>query len=309
MYSLYKERRLATSRSNKELAVRLEDNLKKRQKQKRMHLSQVSDSRVNEWVQNQVKPPLSQVLKEGTIALLNPALHKFRDEEPLPNVYVRNYKEEKKRVLESIIEHKEHFLANELYPKCSPNRSNDWLRETSEKAILGSRIIKNINHEPYKEDCYSLEPINAFALLSPSWRTVNKRIWTGKTDFARFAKRFQSNEAPWPSIRNHSEDKYIEGYEVLGDITRKRDKSKEPAEPFLPTDVKDTWNKTFYPQTSLRNFNSTQRFSSAFPENSITNAKVKLYPNSASDSINQSFRKSRESSKSSRLIRHKLNIS
>lgn len=70
-------------------------------------------------------------------------------------------------------------------------------------------------------------------------------MWTSnviitQNDFARFTKRFKSDEAPWNSVINFSEDKYIDGYEVIGDITRKREKSKEPTDPFVPTDSKDT---------------------------------------------------------------------
>lgn len=48
MFSLYQQRRITTSRSNKELTKKYEENLKVRQKQKRSHLSQASDTRRTE---------------------------------------------------------------------------------------------------------------------------------------------------------------------------------------------------------------------------------------------------------------------
>lgn len=51
----------------------------------------------------------------------------------------------------------------------------------------------------------------------------------------------------------------MEGFEVLGDVSRKRDKSKEIANGFLPNTTKNTWEKTFKPVDTNSNFYSKLR--------------------------------------------------
>ena len=68
-------------------------------------------------------------------------------------------------------------------------------------------------------------------------------------------------------------NKYIDGYEAIGDVTRKRNKDLEIAGVFMPNTTKCAWEKMFKQIESNENFSSRNRI------NRVTSAS-KLYPNS-----------------------------
>lgn len=66
---------------------------------------------------------------------------------------------------------------------------------------------------------------------------------------------------------------YVDGFEVIGDVGRKRNKALEVGGDFYPNNDKDTWGKMFKSPDSNHNFTSKSRMATL-------NSGKRLYPNS-----------------------------
>ena len=58
-------------------------------------------------------------------------------------------------------------------------------------------------------------------------------------------------------------DKYVDGFEAIGNVSRKRNKDLEVSDKFLPNNDKDTWGKMFVKPDSNQNFTSRTRLETA----------------------------------------------
>ena len=56
----------------------------------------------------------------------------------------------------------------------------------------------------------------------------------------------------------NKDDQYVEGFEVVGDVSRKRKKELEVGGDFKPNNDKETWEKMFKNPGSIHNF-TTER--------------------------------------------------
>ena len=92
---------------------------------------------------------------------------------------------------------------------------------------------------------YFLEPENPLK-TKENYKKPDKSKWSGKVsfiqnDFLKFI--YSHNSKNQPSTLNIGSP-YIEGFETLGDVSRKRQKNLEIQE-FLPNNTKGTWEKLF----------------------------------------------------------------
>ena len=99
----------------------------------------------------------------------------------------------------------------------------------------------------------------------------------------RFSKLNTKEQSSWKMTDIASKEPYIDGFEVTGNFSRKREKSKEVDSEFCITFAKDTWNKNFPRPIS----NST--YFSAMKTRPLVNSS-KIYPNSFIASRNSILR-------------------
>lgn len=100
---------------------------------------------------------------------------------------------------------------------------------------------------------------NSGFLLNPidkthTFRDVNKKHWKSevihiKKDFLKYVKGVQENK---PGL--NVGDKYVDGFEVVGDVKRKRMKGLEIGADFKLNFDKGVWDKTFKDPQSTRTF-------------------------------------------------------
>jgi hypothetical protein len=71
-------------------------------------------------------------------------------------------------------------------------------------------------------------------LYFPEWKHNIKDHWVGSKDFDLTTNLYQGPKVKWTvwdqiPIGWKESEKYVDGYEVVGDLSRKREKSKEVA--------------------------------------------------------------------------------
>lgn len=155
-------------------------------------------------------------------------------------------------------------------------------KEISKERFAASAL--RVQRNASENNCYTLEPSNRFEYINPKYRKVNKAKWVGKViatqhDFFRFAKEMCKDDSSWKITDISSKEPYIDGFEVTGNLSRKREKNKELQSDFCASFARDTWNKNFPRPIS----NST--YFSVLKSKSLIKSS-KLYPKSFEASKN-----------------------
>ena len=95
-------------------------------------------------------------------------------------------------------------------------------------------------------------------LLHPDWKPIQKNKWVDlKRPFTNITKGYTGpgQEQLWPEIPLVTHDKYIDGLEVMGDLSRRRDRSREPKQELITTVKPDSMGDKLTFSNSLRTFN------------------------------------------------------
>lgn len=136
-------------------------------------------------------------------------------------------------------------------------------------------VITRVQSSALFSNVYLLDPLES-PPSADQFRKSTKAKWKGRVinkqqDFMKFIHSNTNTLSKFTPL--NIDDIYIDGYEVIGDVSRKRNKKLEIAGDFKPNNSKDVWNKLFKPFVSNCNFSSKSQLKAA------TSAK-KLYPNS-----------------------------
>ena len=101
----------------------------------------------------------------------------------------------------------------------------------------------------------SAEPFNTAMIARPNWRSHDKIKWQEYRDFNCYSKTPTASSA-WKTTKNFPNDKYIDGLENLGALSRARNKNMELAGEFsLSANLTNT-NKALAPCDSISTFKS-----------------------------------------------------
>jgi hypothetical protein len=92
-------------------------------------------------------------------------------------------------------------------------------------------------------------------------------------DFLRYSSSSKKIESQSKITEISTNDPYIDGFEVIGDLSRQRNKSKEIRNDFCSTSTKDPWSTIFPKPVSNSNYYSMLRSDPLIKSS-------KIYPNS-----------------------------
>ncbi|CAG9330159.1 unnamed protein product [Blepharisma stoltei] len=186
---------------------------------KRRAISSVqSYKRILDWGRS-ASPGAIKTLQEGAVMIKHPSSHEFRTRkkhlEKAGNMYIRKYMKSAERAQRCSDEFKSSHLETDKYNNHSPHNSSDWMRPTEVK-----RKVKVFKREIRVPDLFDYEALDVNKFHLPKWREDNKSPSTLniKVDNGSAWKRMDSYVYGEP---------YVEGYEKLGDLTRKRNKTRE----------------------------------------------------------------------------------
>jgi len=231
-----------------------------------------------------LNPEAMRTLTAGTIPLEHPQNVRFRarnkaEEIHKHDVYLRNYTVAKERAESTCKEFRNGHLEQ------TPFLENRYFLEkvrVAEKEMgapmrygirtENERLAKELNGtnrliDPSEKD--------TTMLFHPSWKNVEKRKWTAKNDFDLTTCYYRGKRSadPWKQIQVgiNIGDSYSDGFEVVGDTSRKRRKHQEIVpKDFVTTVVPNHSSHTYMPpldSTSIRaskshKFLTTSRMSS-----------------------------------------------
>jgi hypothetical protein len=110
--------------------------------------------------------------------------------------------------------------------------------------------LKSIKHASF----YDKDPIDNKFLANPQWKTHQTHKWLAKRDF--IAKKGK-HEQSWKPTKNHDGfknlDPFENGLEVMGDISKKRDKRLETCKTEFSSIIPaDQWQYRTFVTTSIR---------------------------------------------------------
>jgi len=175
---------------------------------------QNSQKRINSWCCS-LEPKSAQALNKGVIPIDHPSNHQFRTREKTKelsgSIYIRKCMTSRDRAHTEATNYRKAYL-NEVYNPNSPHTHQNWLRPTNPNSRLNTK-----SRELPKREIES-EPLECKEYANPTWRIDQKNKWVGK-NFV-FSKVPKKDEF-------FAKDPYLGGFEETGDLTRKRNKSRE----------------------------------------------------------------------------------
>jgi len=226
------------------------------------------------------------VLQYGVTPLIHESHHQFRTRQKTKEIFHRDFKVRNfiPTKLRAELVHKD-FISSHLDPgDFSPQKSFCERVRMKEKE-LGPSIrhsirtenerIQNLLNQSSQLD-YSPKDISM--LISPQWKENNRKKWISNKNFdlsvSNSNYQGKKYQEPWSIIesRANSEEKYIDGLEIIGDISRKRDKKLEISINNFSSVVVSTTNLPPINSTSIRSYKNEKHF------NPILFQNKKVYP-------------------------------
>jgi hypothetical protein len=280
----------------------------KKNKNLQYELAQSAYQRMNQRSQKILDDQKTlQVLNHGVTPLYHPAHHNFRSENKekelhMSNVYVKNYKPAKDRSADAQNDFKSTHLHHTPYHTGSKffGRDKSVEKELGPPMRYGTRTeYERINISLRDSRLLDNEIKDTQMIHYPEWKPTQKDKWTSKKDFdltANYPNVYTAlrSKDPWRQSKDalSKGDPYHGGFETTGDISRKREDTKEIS--------KKTFNMTVSPSTEISSFMAET--------NSVRGGKLikfideanekhqKLYPNSVKHmQVETSARDPRES--------------
>jgi hypothetical protein len=96
--------------------------------------------------------------------------------------------------------------------------------------------------------------------MNPKFRTRDKEKEMGLQEFSSFVKSFGKGQSAWATSKIYDGEKYVDGFAVTGDLSKKREKRKEVNTlDFALTSPKDPWRQWTSPRLSIREQKSLEQ--------------------------------------------------
>jgi hypothetical protein len=232
--------------------------------------------RASNWAKEKLlEEETVKAFKDGIIPDYSPDTHDFRpkdkSKEIQKDIYLKHFEIAEKRAEHARKDFREGHLEQEHYftPVECIERERVVHKEFGPSMRYGirtenERLANHLNgynrfFDPAKKDDKMM--------LSPSWKDVNKVKWISTKDFDLTTCHYggKRSKDPWPVVPlgiNVGES-YADGFEVVGDLSRKRDRNLEISpKDFLTTVTPNHSSKPFLPvlnSTSLRT-NKSMKF-------------------------------------------------
>ncbi|CAD8064075.1 unnamed protein product [Paramecium primaurelia] len=274
------------------------------QEQKRNIQSVKLKARASERIENfqdtMISNQFVETMKNGSYPLLCVSKHSFRDREKekeldkLGGIYLKTFQLAKDRASTAQKEFFQSHLSTGEFEQNPPNKNYQrWLRPPDltkqEKPLrfgLGERSevqrlnkqIKNISAQ------LDFENKDLIMLNYPSWKDDEKSKWLDNKTFNIYPCLYEGPKSyfPWkqhPINLNNQNNQYIEGYEIVGDLSRKREKNQEhKRSEFISTVKEDQFGTTIHISRSLRSMKQDKilNMQSNYDEYS-TNKQIEFY--------------------------------
>ena len=261
--------------------------------QKNDQLRRVSVSRAVEWAGKHMSQDYARTVKEGGVPLFHPSAHQFRltPKESSQSIYVRHYVPGKERAEAAATEYNSAYLGSrQEYDRNSPHNHTDWVRKPDpRKFIYGPRTVHKHQDDQSRlkttasaKRLVTLDGFDRFKTTFPVFRPRSKDKDTDITEFNHFVKGYDKQSTAWSTPGIYDGEHYIDGYAVTGDLTKKRDKSKEtnPTD-FALTSPKDPWSLWTSPNPSVRDLKSAEQLSKLGLAASVGSLKASTGPSTA----------------------------
>ncbi|CAD8202788.1 unnamed protein product [Paramecium pentaurelia] len=251
-------------------------------------------NRVEMFEENKLSK-LRETLKEGSYPILPITKHSFRDrykEKELDgNILLRSQLSGKERARQTMLDFNQGHLATGEFNKDQPHKNHyKWLKVDDQskqgnpmrfgkgERVETERVRGVIQNTTQKVDYVKKD---LMMLTNPTWKQDDKSKWMDNNTFNIYNKK-RFDPSSWEQLpinyKNQS-NVFIEGFEVLGDPSRKRYKEQEHKRTeYIPTVKEDQIGTTLHISRSLRTFKADQLINeqSNFDEYS-QNTKLKYY--------------------------------
>jgi len=271
MYNFFTHRRDAESAEQQSKRASRSARLAVVKEQKKDQLRRVSIGRAVEWTGKHMSEDYAKTVKAGGIPLFHPSSHQFRlsPKESSHSIYVRHYVPAKTRAEAAATDYSHAYLGcKQEYDRNSPHTHTDWVRKPDPRKFLyGPRTVykrqddeSRLKTTASEKRLVSLEGIDRFKTTFPVFRPRTKEQDTDITEFNHFVKGYDKQSTAWATPPVYESERYIDGFAVTGDLSKKREKAKEvnPTD-FALTSPKDPWSLWTSASPSVRDLKSAEQ--------------------------------------------------
>lgn len=292
MYNFFTHRREAESAEKRSKRASRSARLAVVKEQKKDQLRRVSIGRAVEWTGKHMSEDYAKTAKAGGIPLFHPSAHQFRlsPKESSQSIYLRHYVPAKERAEAAETDYNSAYLGcKQEYDRNSPHTHTDWVRKPDPRKFLyGPRTVHRQHDDESRlkttaseKRLVSLEGIDRFKTTFPVFRPREKEKETDIAEFNHFVKGYDKQSTAWSTPPVYESARYIDGFAVTGDLSKKREKSKEvnPTD-FALTSPKDPWSLWTSPNPSVRDLQSTEQLRKLelVPSQSLAKVSTLLSP-------------------------------
>lgn len=271
MYNVFTHRKETEKAEIEAKKVRRSARLAVVKEQKKDEMRRVSVGRAVEWVGKHMSEDYANTVKSGGVPLFHPSAHQFRlsPKESSRNIYLRHYLPGKDRAEASEADYNSsHLSCRQNYNINSPHTHTDWIRRPDPRKFLcGAHTVYHPQSDSTRlktsasaSRIVTLEGIDRFKIACPVFRPRTKEKDMDMVEFNRFVKPYDQRSTAWMTPEVYDGEKYVDGYAVIGDISKRRNKEKEVNDKdFALTSPKDPWSVWTTPNPSVRDLNSAEQ--------------------------------------------------
>ncbi|CAD8091047.1 unnamed protein product [Paramecium sonneborni] len=256
--------------------------------------------RIENFQETMISKQFVETMKNGSYPLLSISKHSFRDREKekelekLGGIYVKTFQEAKDRASTAQKQFNQNHLQTGEFAQNPPNKNYQlWLRppdqSKQEKPLrfgIGERTeVQRLNkHIQSISTQLDFESRDLTMQNFPSWKNDEKSKWLNSKTFNIYPCLYDGTRSyfPWkqhPINLNNQNNQYVEGYEIVGDLSRKREKNQEHRRSeFISTVKEDQLGTTIHISRSLRSMKQDKilNMQSNYDEYS-TNKQIDFY--------------------------------
>ncbi|CAD8164265.1 unnamed protein product [Paramecium octaurelia] len=233
-----------------------------------------ASQRIETFQETMMSKQYVESMKNGSYPLLPTSKHSFRDREKdkemekLGGIYLKTFQVAKNRAQTAQQEFRSaHLATGEFDPNLPTKNHEKWLKpkdlsKQSEPMRFGlsqRTEVERVNQELKKvSEQLDVQNKDLKMLIRPSWKDEQKEKWLDNHTFNIYPCLYDGHRSdyPWeqhPINLNNQNNQYIDGYEVVGDLSRQRFKEKEhKRSDFISTVKEDQVGTTMHISRSLR---------------------------------------------------------
>eukprot|EP01016_Furgasonia_blochmanni_P005354 TRINITY_DN12081_c0_g1_i13.p1 TRINITY_DN12081_c0_g1~~TRINITY_DN12081_c0_g1_i13.p1 ORF type:complete len:452 (+),score=92.31 TRINITY_DN12081_c0_g1_i13:407-1762(+) len=231
-------------------------------------------ARADKWSTKEIyEPDHLEIMKHGTMPVAHTNHFDFRQREKEkelsndPFNVLKHYLPDKERAHKTQEMHSSLFLQREPFNPMMTGtkmmRQRDPIKELGPSMRYGVRTEnERIVRELQRNSSLDHNRKDTKMLYFPEWKHNVKDEWVANKDFDLTTNMYQGPRVKWTvwdqiPIGSDVSEKYTDGYEVVGDLSRKREKSREFGRPEMITTVKkDVWETKTHVSQTMRTFKS-----------------------------------------------------